>query len=479
VAKSVTLPVWAAVLLGLLAAWTLVEGILLRGARAFFLRREEIFLRKVRTRLNLRLPAFKLIRKRRIVDRLLTDPQVLAAVDEAARSETIPAQAALRKADAYAREIVPAFHAYAYYLLGGFLGASFVRSLFRVRVGYADEPALAGIPQDSSIVFLLNHRSNLDYILLGYLTLGRAPLSFAVGEWARVWPIKPLVTALGAYFVRRGFRDPLYRRVLSRYVQMTAEGGLIQAVFPEGRLSRDGRMGAPKLGIIDYLLRGFDPAGGRDLVFIPAGVNLDRVFEDRTLLLESVPGAPGGAGRAFRKTASFILRNLRQMILGGWKRFGYAAINFGRPFSTRDYVRSRGIDFRGLDGPAREEAVGRLAGELMKGVAGAIPVLPVSLAATVLVRGGPEGLEEGEFMARALELMGALKSAGAFVYVPRKGPEDAVRSGLRMLVLRHFAEQDEGRIRPAPSESAILSYYANAIAHLVRKAEAKGEGGPA
>ena len=50
------------------------------------------------------------------------------------------------------------------------------------------------------------------------------------------------VRSLGAYFVRRNSGDPLYRAVLSRYVQMATESGVPQAVFPEGGLTRDGRL---------------------------------------------------------------------------------------------------------------------------------------------------------------------------------------------------------------------------------------------
>ena len=46
----------------------------------------------------------------------------------------------------------------------------------------------------------------------------KAALSYAVGEWARVWPLQSLVRAMGAYFVRRNSKDALYRKVLERYV---------------------------------------------------------------------------------------------------------------------------------------------------------------------------------------------------------------------------------------------------------------------
>ena len=112
---------------------------------------------------------------------------------------------------------------------------------------------------------------------------------------------------MGAYFVRRGSGDALYRKVLSRYVHMAIEGGIIQAVFPEGGLSRDGRLRPPKLGLLDYMVRTFDPAGERDVVFVPVGINYDRVLEDRTLLLESTrPREKPGKMAALRNTLGFI-----------------------------------------------------------------------------------------------------------------------------------------------------------------------------
>ena len=85
--------------------------------------------------------------------------------------------------------------------------------------------------------------------------------------------------------------------MLERYIAMATAAGVPQAVYPEGGLSRDGRLRSPKLGLLDYMLRGFDPDGPRDLVFIPVGINYDRVLEDRTLLLDTQPGAakPGPA----------------------------------------------------------------------------------------------------------------------------------------------------------------------------------------
>jgi glycerol-3-phosphate O-acyltransferase len=469
--KTVILPLWLALAAGAGAAWALCFHILLPGFRWFFQKREEIFIQKIHKRLNLSFPAFKITRKRVIVQRLISDPSVLKAIDEHAQEQSIPTEAAMKKAESYAQEIVPSFHAYAYFLLGSMVGLSLSRLLYRVRVGYANEEGLAKVSPHSTVVFVMNHRSNMDYILLGSLTVRRAALSFAVGEWARVWPVKPLVKAMGAYFVRRHSGDTLYRRVLARYVKMTIEGGLVQAIFPEGKLSRNGKLHEPKLGLLDYMLRDFNPDGERDLVFIPAGVNYDRVFEDRTLLLAGMPGAKKGWKKAAITTLSFILHNIWLMVRGGWHRFGYAAVYFGAPFSVKNYAKAHAVDFRRLSKDARIEQVQRLAGELFDRVGRMIPVLPVSLVSSIFINNPKALITEAAIKIRARELMDNLERNGVHVYIPRADRDYAIRVGLRMLTLRHFVQKEEGGYRAVPSEMRILKFYADSVSHLIHGRE--------
>jgi glycerol-3-phosphate O-acyltransferase len=110
--------------------------------------------------------------------------------------------------------------------------------LYRVRLAYADQVGLAAIPRGASVVFVMNHRSNMDYILVAYLAADQTTLSYAVGDWARIWPLHTLIRAMGVYLVRRNSRgDDLYRRVLECYVSMATSAGVPQAFYPEGRLS--------------------------------------------------------------------------------------------------------------------------------------------------------------------------------------------------------------------------------------------------
>ena len=464
---TVTLPVWLAVLLALLAAWAMLDRLLIPSVRWVLRRRVNRVLEEINTRLKIRIAPLKLTKREVLIDRLLYDPQVLEAAEAETRERHVPREVVMERVGRYAREIVPAFNAYAYFRFGYWLARNVARSLYRVRLGYEDEEGVAAIPPEATVVFLINHRSNMDYILVSYLAAEKAALSYAVGEWARIWPLQTLIRAMGAYFVRRNSKDPLYRKVLERYVAMATAAGVTQAVFPEGGLSRDGKLRPPKLGILDYMVRSFDPGGERDIVFIPVGINYDRTFEDRSFLHELDPEAPRrGAAASATTTARFVGRNLWLRALNRWHRFGYACVNFGSPFSLRRYVTRHGIDFRRPTGEDRSRRLEDLGRELMGEVAKVIPVVPVSLVATVFVRAPGRSWSELELKGEVLRLMEELDRRGAHVYVPRSDQDYAITVGLRMLTLRRLVDEADGLFRARPDEIPLLTYYASSIAHL-------------
>ncbi len=476
---TVAVPLWVLIVLAGFAAWAVLVLLLVPGMRWFFRRRIRLVLRHIGGRLKVELPSFKLTRRQVLIDRLFHDHQVQAAAAAHAVAGNEVLGDVWRRVDRYAREIVPSFNAYVYYRIGYALARAAARALYRVRIGFADEAALARIDPKSTIVFVINHRSNMDYVLVAFLAAERATLSFAVGEWARIWPLQQLIRAMGAYFVRRNSGDALYRTVLSRYVQMASAAGVTQAVFPEGGLTVDGRLRPPKFGLLDYMLKTFDEReedGRRDLVFIPVGLNYDRVLEDRSQLLKLHPEAPRpGRLRGLVISAGFFLRNLSQVLSGGWHRFGYACVNFGAPFSVRAYARERGLHFPALDDKQRRAEVGNIAACLMDSIGRVIPVLPVSLVASILARDPSRAVSELELKAAAHAHMRKLEACGAHLYIPRHDQDYAFGVGLRMLTLRRIVLEEEGLFRPAPEQIETLNYYANAISHLDAPAYCEGK----
>ena len=285
-AEVVSVPLWLFLIIALLAAWAVGVLLLAPGMRWFFRRRINTVIEELNTRLRIELPSFKLTRREVLIDRLFHDPRIQAAAETHARDTGEPLVDVRRRIDRYAREIVPSFNAYLYFRIGYWLAKSVARLLYRVRLGYADEAGLAAVDPKSTVVFVMNHRSNMDYVLVAFLAAERVALSYAVGEWARIWPLQALIRSMGAFFVRRNSGDPLYRTVLSRYVAMATEAGVPQALFPEGGLTVDGALRQPKFGLLDYMVKSFRADAERDLVFIPVGLNYDRVLEDRSQLLK-------------------------------------------------------------------------------------------------------------------------------------------------------------------------------------------------
>jgi glycerol-3-phosphate O-acyltransferase len=462
--EPVTVPLWLFVAIVAFALWSLLDRLLIPSGRWFLRRRLNRLIDRVNRGLSVEIKPFQLTKRQVLIDRLIYDPQVVAAANEHARAHNVPREVAMTEVHRYAREIVPTFNAYIYFRVGYSIARTVARFLYRVRLGYADERTLAGVSPDTTVVFVMNHRSNMDYVLVAFLAAERTALSYAVGEWARIWPLQQLIRSMGAYFVRRNSDSPIYRRVLERYVHMATEAGVAQAMYPEGSLSRDGRLREPKLGLFDYMLKSFDPNGTHDIVFVPVALNYDRVLEDRTLL-RSLDREAGRRSVWFatRTALSFWASQVGLMLRGQWYRFGYACVNFGGPISARDWLARNG-------GPGgsdlRFEVVGRLANDVMSEIARLVPVLPVSLMATALLE-AERPLDELELKVRASDLIAHFEARGAKLYLPRGDRDYGFHVGLRMLALRHLVEESgDGLFSIVASERPLLAYYANAIAHL-------------
>jgi glycerol-3-phosphate O-acyltransferase len=390
-----------------------------------------------------------------MIQRLIYDPKVAEAISEHAKATGVPENVAFEAARRYAREIVPSFSATAYFGVVTRLARWISRSVYRVRLGYFDEEAIANIAPQATVVFVMNHRSNMDYVLVTHLAAERSALSYAVGEWARVWPLQGFLRSSGAYFIRRNSKSMLYRRVLGRYVQLATEGGVAQAVFPEGGLSLTGHLRAPKLGILNYVISGFHPESERDVVFIPVALNYDRILEDRVLRDAAAKG-----GRNFRFSIfgmlGFVLRQLRFLLTGRFHRFGYAAVSFGEPLSLRE--------FGGNEEPDAD-LTERVGAELMGRVEQIMPALPVPIVARVLLE-AKQPLSREELGERVANSILELQAAGAHVHIPRGNAEYATNVGLRMLLLRKFVSDQGNSIEINGAGREFLEFYASSIAHL-------------
>ncbi len=469
---TITLPLWLFILLVVTAVILAMDRILLPGFRWYLRRRVNRVIDEVNTRLDIEIRPFQLTRKQALVDQLVFDEKVVAAMKEYAAEHDMPREVVQAKVVRYANEIAPSFNAYLYFRIGYWFAKTVGRMLYRVRVGFHDDDEIARIDPDSSVVFVMNHRSNMDYVLVSFLVAERTALSYAVGEWARVWPLQTLLKSMGAFFVRRNSRNALYRRVLERYVNLATRAGVCQAVFLEGGLTRDGLLRPPKQGFVDYMLRDYHAERDRDVVFVPVGINYDRVIEDISLVRRLDP-------EAVRRSLWFVLRTsfkfgLKTLLLGREKRrlrFGYASVNFGKPLSMRQYCKENGIDLSTLSQVERFEHIESLSRGLMQRIAAVVPVLPVALVSQVVLENQQEWLSELDLKALAAERIETLEAAGAPIRISANACEAVLSIALSMLAGRGLLENRDGLIRPRPESLEVLRYYANSIDQW-REAEA-------
>lgn len=464
--NSITLPVWAFTVLLLFAAIMVLDRLLMPSLRWVLRKRVKKVMDEVSSRLDIKIRPFQLTRRQGLIDQLVFDDQVIEAVKVHAVDNEMPMAVAQEKAKRYASEIVPAFNAYVYFRFGYWLARKFARLIYRVRVGFYDEDQLKNIPQDSSVVFVMNHRSNMDYVLVSFLVAEKTALSYAVGEWARIWPLQSLIKSMGAFFVRRNSGNPLYRKILERYVHLSTRAGVCQAVFPEGGLTKHGAMLEPRLGFMDYMLRGYHPEFDKDIVFVPVGINYDRVIEDRTLIRKLDPAAERrGTWFVLKTSASFIYKISALSRKVRWRRFGYASVNFGPPISVKQYCDLNQVNFSQYPQEERFEKVKDLADLLMNKIGSVIPILPVALMSEILLTNRNVWKSELDLKSQAALRIDTLKAQGAPIDISDSARESVLSHALSMLVGRGLVQAEAKLLRVDAHSHVVLEYYANSIRH--------------
>jgi len=456
----------AALLAGGLTLWTI------RRTRRAIRGRIQRASRRVVRRFQVRLDRYKLQSKRVIREELLRDPVVLAAMERQCAADGVDELDCRVRVERYVDEIVPYFSILSYYKFGYNIARVLVNLLYRVSSEYQDRDALNAIPRRDIVVYIMNHRSNADYVVVAYVLASAVSISYAVGEWARVWPLEYVFKSFGAYFIRRGFRDELYHTVLERYVQLITRNGVTQGIFLEGGLTRDGAFRPAKIGLLDYIARALpELPPERDVQLVPVALNYDRVLEDRTLIAELVEGGKRpGKLRQFVGLMHYVTINVGRLLTGNLKRYGRVAVNFGTPVSLRSWLAARpGV----LELPKEERLpqLQELADEVMKRVSEIIPVTPVPLTAAALLSFRKDAVGHTELMERLDRYRDALIRRGAKLVQPERDPEAILERAWRTLSMRRLVVRAGNDYVILPRQRPLLEYYANSVKHLVPAAE--------
>lgn len=454
--------------------WVTVGLALLIAGTFFWLRRNRIALRALH-RSGTHLNRFKLTKKELIRQTLLADEAIAQAVREHGVETGLDEAATWRRVDGYIDEIVPFFNILTYYKIGLVVSRLLLNFFYKVSAEFAVGSAPPQLPPDAIVIYLMNHRSNADYVLVGYVLSGQVAISYAVGEWARTFPLEYIFKSFGAYFIRRKYREKLYHTVLERYVQLITRNGVTQGIFLEGGLTRDGKLGKAKIGLLDYLLGvARDPAMWRRLYVVPVAIGYDRVLEDRSLLreLDVREGRRRPSRLAqLREVLRYVWWNMVRIVGGRWKRYGRAAVVIGEPMPLAPWLEQQDRETEGLlfsiDRAERLARVQALADSVLERIAAIIPVTPVPLACAALQSFDGDFVSHRQLISRMAEMRDVLHELNARV-IHREGTIDEIFDrAWRMLRMRRILVRVGAGYAILPANRPLVSYYANSIGHLL------------
>ena len=421
-----------------------------------------------------RIDRFKLTKKPFIRQTLLADEAIAQAVREHAAENAIDEEKAWDRVEEYIDEIVPFFNILTYYKIGLVVSRVLLNFFYKVSAEYAGSTAQGTLPREAIVIYLMNHRSNADYVLVGYVLSGQVAISYAVGEWARTFPLEYIFKSFGAYFIRRKYREKLYHTVLERYVQLITRNGVTQGIFLEGGLSRDGKLGKAKIGLLDYVLGvAREPSMRRRLYVVPVAINYDRVLEDRSLLREL--DVREGRKRPPRRTQlgeviRYVWWNMARLVARRWRRYGRASVVIGEPFPLAPWLEQQERETGGLFTIERAERLARvqaLSDSVIDRIAAIIPVTPVTLACAAIQSLDGDFISHEKLLARMSEMRDVLRELNARVIHREGSVEEIFDRAWRMLKMRRILVRVGAGYSVMPGNRPLVSYYANSISHLL------------
>lgn len=184
----------------------------------------------------------------------------------------------------------------------------------------------------NSIVFVPNHKSHFDYLILSYILHNNYMTipHVAAGVNLSFWPVGPIFRHCGAFFIRRSFENnELYKSCVETYLKILLEEGYSQEFFIEGARSRTGKLSPPRFGMTRMLSKALDSKSINDILFVPVSLTYDRVIEQKEYEREL-------EGRPKQKERPAQIIRLFKYLKRQKPRHGKIYVNFGKPISCRE-----------------------------------------------------------------------------------------------------------------------------------------------
>ena len=192
---------------------------------------------------------------------------------------------------------------------------------------------IAALEERHPVVFLPTHKSNLDHLVLQYALHehGLPPNHTAGGINMNFFPLGQLVRRSGVFFIRRTFRDnPVYKHVLSHYIDYLIEKRFPLEWYIEGGRSRSGKLLPPRFGLLSNVVGAYQRGKSEDVYLVPVSIAYDQIQDVGSYVAEQ-----RGAEKQAENFSWLV-----NFIQGSKRKYGQIHIAFGEPLSLREQLGS-------------------------------------------------------------------------------------------------------------------------------------------
>lgn len=324
--------------------------------------------------------------------------------------------------------------------------------------------ALREDSRQGSIIFVPNHRSYFDFLLLSYLLYKEqfmAPHVIA-GINLNFWPVGSFLKRGGAIFIRRSFKgDKLYTEILRRYVNSLLNGRIPFEFFIEGGRSRTGKLAPPRYGILKMVFEAYlKKELKEDVRIVPVSITYDKVTEG-TAHKRELEG---------EKKQKESVANLIRSSSFVFKSFGHVHLRFAKSIPLKDWTRdvARVEKVEELDA---RFGVQKLAFEICHRINESIPITALGLVCAVLTAKPGAAMAETELIAWLERIKKDVEILGS--PLTEEMDKDFIASSRRSLaklleegVAESYELQDGSKGIRIPDKNRVQAlYYKNNVIH--------------
>jgi glycerol-3-phosphate O-acyltransferase len=352
----------------------------------------------------------------------------------------------------------------------------FMSRAYRVDVDTQRLKELRKLSESGSLIFLPNHRSYLDPIILRPTLAkhGFPPNYVLGGDNLAFWPMAPLARRNGIVFIRREIKGAdIYKRTLRTYLGFLLSNRANLEWYIEGGRSRTGKLRPPRYGILSYVVDAFNNIEDETAYCVPVSVTYDQQHEIGAISAEEM-----GATKSPES-----LKWLYQYAKDQSRALGRVHLRFGEPLSIGEAIESVRADElakaeeQGTEPPVDLDryAVPKIAFEVSHRINKVTPITPTSLVTFALLDNDDRALTLSESQSVLNPLLGyiALRGLPLTSDVEVSETNGLLRS-MDTLISEGVVNRFTGGTEPVysinPDRVHEAGFYRNSIAHhfLVR-----------